>query len=331
MPIPTGTAAISFSQLRDEMNIGTGGAYPSAATPTAPQGTALSLNDATVRVKITDTVQNAQLSLSSLRGNTYRRFTIAANAVNYDIRAAMGAAPIGWNGTSKASADVVVNGGVVVGTPNTGAYAMDTGAAGWPAPSHIYVENNGYIIGHGGNGGAGGPVPGPDVGGAGGPALLARRAMTLVNNGTVGGGGGGGGGAPGTTTTTTSPPPQPPTSPSFPGTPSPITTTRRYAGGSGGGGRTGTSATSGGAAASYPGPNNTNSSAGNPGSFSAAGTGSGGAGPAGNGGPGGNWGTAGSPGSPGVQAGGAAGISVQGWSNVTKPTGSTGISGPTTG
>jgi hypothetical protein len=317
MPIPTGTAAISFSQLRDEMHIGLGNPAAYGAFP---------LNDATVREKITDTLVGAQLSLSSLRGNIYRRFTIAADTVNYDIRAVMGAAPLGWNTTSKASADVVVNSGVVVGTPNTGAYAMDTGATGWPATSTITVINSGYIIGHGGNGGNGGA----SAGGAGGPALLARRAMKLQNTGTVGGGGGGGGGAPGTSTTSTSPPPIPPTAPSYPGTPSPITTTTFYGGGAGGGGRTARTPTAGGTGDTVPGPNDSNP--GSPGTFAAAGAGSGGPGPAGAGGTGGDWGTAGAPGQPGVQAGGAAGISVQGWSQVTytvpAPTGT--ISGPST-
>ena len=287
------------------------------------------LNDGTFRNKLTDTGQNAQLSLSSLRGNIYRRFTISADTVNYDIRAAMGAAPLGWNGTSKASADVVVNGGVVVGTPNSGAYAMDTGATGWPAPSTITVFNNGYIIGHGGNGGNGGGTSVTGAGKAGGPSLLARRSMTLVNGGIVGGGGGGGGGAPTTTLTITSPPPTPPTSPSYPGTPSPIVSTTYYGGGAGGGGRTARTPTAGGIGDSVPGGND--SSPDSPGTFAGAGAGSGGPGPAGAGGAGGDWGTAGAPAQPGVQAGGAAGVAIQGWSVVTRPTGTTGIMGPTVG
>jgi hypothetical protein len=328
MPIPTGTAAISFSQLRDEMHIGLGNPAAYGAFP---------LNDATVRLKLTNTSVNAQLSLSSLRGNIYRRFNITANTTNYDIRAAFALTDSNWNGlnpSSKASADVVIGPLAHVGTPNTSAYAMDTGSFGWPASSHIYVENNGFILGHGGNGGNGGSSPGSGggTGGAGGPALLARRAMTLVNNGTVGGGGGGGGGAPGTSVTVTTPPPVPPTAPSFPTT-SPTTRTDRYAGGAGGGGRTGTTNTSGGAGGSASGGNAFPSNPGSPGTSGGAGAGSGGRGPAGAGGPGGNWGTAGTPGAPGVAAGGAAGVAIQGWSQVSTPAplGVTGISGPRPG
>ena len=321
MPIPTGTAEISFAQLRDEMHIGLGNPAAYGAFP---------LNDGTFRDKLTDTGQNVQLSLSSLRGNTYRRFTIAANTDNYDIRTVFGNSGSGWPGSSKASVDVVIGTNVVVGSNTTSAYAMDTGAAGWPGPSTITVINNGYIIGHGGNGGTGSG----GTGGAGGPALLARRPMRLENaSGIVGGGGGGGGGAPSTSTSVTSPPPQPPTAPSFPGTPSPITTFNRYGGGAGGGGRTARLPTAGGGPGPAPGPgNNFPSNAGAPGTFAGAGLGSNGPGPAGNGGPGGDWGTAGVPGSPGNQAGGAAGISVQGWTQVSTPValGSTGISGPST-
>jgi hypothetical protein len=304
------------------MNIGSGGAYPSAATPTAPQGTPLSLNDATVRDKITDTGQNAQLSLSSLRGNTYRRFTIAADAVNYDIRTAFGNSGSGWNGTSKASADVVINGGVVVGTPNIGAYAMDTGAAGWPGPSTITIFNNGYIVGHGGNGGKGGDEPGSAGSGTNaGPALLARRGMTLVNGGIVGGGGGGGGGGDGASGSAVL----------FGNT-----VWYRNAGGAGGGGRTGRTPTPGGAGGNATGPGNKyDTNPGNPGTFDGAGLGKAGQdkGPksASDGGPGGNWGSAGIAGSPAGNPGGAAGVAIQGWSVVTRPTGTSGIMGPTAG
>jgi hypothetical protein len=330
MPIPTGTAAISFSQLRDEMRIGLGDSGAYGAFP---------LNDATVREKITDTSVGNSVSLSSLRGNTYRRFTIAADTVNYDIRTVFGNSGSGWPGSSKASVDVVVNGGVIVGSNTTSAYAMDTGATGWPAPSTITVINNGYIIGHGGNGGPGGDSPGSaGAGTAGGPALLARRPMKLTNNsspngGIVGGGGGGGGGAPGTSTSFTTSPPVPPTAPSYPTSPGPITTFSRYGGGAGGGGRTARLPTSGGAFGNATGPGNLfDSNAGAPGTFAGAGAGSGGRGPAGAGGNGGDWGTAGAPGAPGSQAGGAAGISIQGWTQVSTPValGSTGISGPST-
>lgn len=326
MPIPTGTAAISFSQLRDEMNAGSGGNYP--ATP----GT-FSLNDATFRSRLTDTAQNTTLSLSSIRGNAYLRFIIAADTTNYDIRSALVAA--GWNGTAKGSADVVVNSGVVVGTGSTGSYAMDTGGP-WPAPSTIVVYNNGgYIVGMGGAGGKGGNAT-PSVssngtpGSAGGPGLRAQRNMTLnnYNGGIVGGGGGGGGGGAGRVIA------------AIPG-PFPIGI-QTDGGSGGGGGRTGRTPSAGGGAGTATGSNSQNGLPGNPGTFGAEGSGGtrnrlGGAG--------GGWGTAGVNGGSGANpafppgpsnpstggTGGAAGIAVQGWSLVTSVNGTTGISGPTAG
>ena len=308
MPIPTGAAAISFSQLRTEMNTGSAGAYTGA----------FSLNDVTFRLRLTDTSQNASLSLSAIRGNAYQRLTIAANTTNYDIRTALVAA--GWNGTAKGSANVVINANIVVGTPSNTTYAMDTGGP-WPAPSTIAVYNSGYVVGQGGAGGAGAPTPLGTTGHAGGPALRAQRAMTLVNSGTVGGGGGGGGGGAGNSGTT------------------PLAT-YRAGGGGGGGGRTGNTISLGGAKGNVTGPGNLKDGVlGANGTFAGAGaggdppaTGTGGF-PGYAGGAGGNWGTAGTPGlptSPTLRLGGAAGISVQGWSMVTAPTGSTGISGPTT-
>jgi len=315
MPIPTGTAAISFSQLRDEMNAGSGGAYP--ATP----GT-FNLNDATFRSRLTDTAVNGALSLSSLRGNAYQRFTIAADYnTTYDIRTALVAT--GWTTTSKGSADVVVNAGIYVSSASTGAYGMDTGGP-WPGSSTIVVYNNGFILGMGGAGGAGGEddFNNAQPGNAGGPALLAQRAMTLVNAGTVGGGGGGGGGGDGTTGIT-------PLSPPF--SPLPF----NNGGGGGGGGRTGRTNSAAGGPGPADGPNANPGGAGQAGTITAGGTGGPGAGSAGAGGTGGNWGTAGNNGgignAPAQRAGGAAGISVQGWSVVTAPAPTGTILGPTAG
>jgi hypothetical protein len=310
MPIPTGT--VYFSQIRTEMSQGAGGGYA---------GT-MPLNDATFRSRLTDTGQNATLYLSTIRGNAYQRFTIAADTTNYDIRSALIAA--GWNGTNKGSADVVVNGGVVVGTPSIGAYAMDTGGP-WPGPSTIVVYNSGYIVGMGGAGGAGARPSGVSVAGsAGGPALRAQRAMTLVNSGIVGGGGGGGGGGNGINYNNTIP---------FPS--GPITFTYSNGGGGGGGGRTGRTDSAGGAGNTPTGDNPSPGKPGAVGTFAGGGLGGqgGGGGPSdgGDGGAGGDWGTVGGTGGRNGKVGGAGGVSVQGWSVVTAPTGTAGIMGPTAG
>jgi hypothetical protein len=323
MPIPTGTAAISFSQLRNEMFIGLG-------SPTAYNS--FPLNDGTFRSRLTDTAQNAQLSLSALRGNAYQRFTIAADYYGtYDIRTAL--VNTGWTTSSKGSVDVVINSNIVVSAPGTGVYAMDTGGP-WPGPSspaaNMVIVNNGSIVGKGGDGGKGGnasassptstsgTTQGGAPGSAGGPALRVQRAITLTNYGNVAGGGGGGGGGSGRFIAYD---PNPP--PSFP-------VPAQVDGGSGGGGgRTNNNPSAGGAAGIASGiPNRANGSAGGPGTFPTFGLGGVNNN---NGGNGGGWGAAGAGGVPGGSggAGGAAGISVQGWSSVTAPTGSTGISGPT--
>lgn len=311
MPIPTGTAAISFSQLRTEMNTGLGNPAAYSSFP---------LNDATFRSRLTDTAVNGQLSLSSIRGNAYQRFTIAADTTNYDIRSALVAA--GWNGTAKGSADVVVNGGVVVGTPSTGSYAMDTGGP-WPAPSTIVVYNSGYIVGMGGAGGNGSEsdgTPASTPGSPGGPSLRAQRAMTLVNSGIIGGGGGGGGGGNGVR---------------FPTTLGGVPITYNNGGGGGGGGRTGRTNSTGGAGGAGVGNNPAPGKVGAAGTFDGGGLGGqgGSIGPTdgGDGGTGGDWGTVGGTGGRSGKAGGAGGISVQGWSVITAPTGTSGLMGPTAG
>lgn len=315
MVIPTGTAAISFSQLRTEMRTGSGD--PTAYTPGFP------LNDATFRTRLTDTATNASLSLSSMRGNIYTRFTVGTNYTGtYDIRAALTGLGT-WNGTSKASVDVVVTpSSVYVSNPSTASYAMDTGApspTSWPAPSTIYLYNYGNIIGTGGNGGDGGDdPPGPVApnngtpGTPGGPALNVRRSLVLINNGSIGGGGGGGGGGGRARNLPT-----------------------RYGGGGGGGGRTGIQPTSGGIGGTAPVTGNP----GGPGSSASAGTGGASSVPApifgypNAGGNGGGWGAAGAAGTvilgPGVpNPGGSPGVAIQGWPLVSAPTGPAGIYGP---
>jgi len=79
--------------------------------------------------------------------------------------------------------------------------AMSAGAGTFPGGSTWSIINNGYIIGYGGAGGAGGTVSGSTLtpgsaGGHGGPALYLHGniSVTLTNNNAIGSGGGGGGG-----------------------------------------------------------------------------------------------------------------------------------------
>ena len=326
MPLPTGT--ISFDNIRTEMRNGLGD--PGAYAPAAWGSGGMPFNDASFRSRLTDTAQSTQLSISAILGNAYQRFTIAADTQNYNIRNALTGA--GWNGTSKGSVDLIINSGIVVSASSTGVYAVDSGGS-WPGPSSINVYNNGgYIIGMGGAGGAGAPVPTEKQGSAGaggGPGLLAQRAMTLINTGTVAGGGGGGGG--GESNISANPP------------------VRKSGGGGGGGGRTGRTLSSGGAGGVATAPGAIGPGIpGAGGSFSGAGVGGGGGqtSPAiANwfpGGAGGGWGAAGAgsgsatgPGGTtgwplGQAAGGAAGVAVQGWSVVTRSPQGT-ITGPVAG
>ena len=83
---------------------------------------------------------------------------------------------------------------------STSLYALRTGTG---YGSTLTIENNGVILGRGGNGGGGGSgysyneVHGPSGGTAGGPAIYIECDVTIDNNGTISGGGGGGSGGNG--------------------------------------------------------------------------------------------------------------------------------------
>ena len=80
---------------------------------------------------------------------------------------------------------ITVNG--TIGASDTSTTAFDTG--NFTTGSSIYLTNNSYIVGAGGNGGNANGGGGSN----GGPALTLRLATYITNNGTIGGGGGGGG------------------------------------------------------------------------------------------------------------------------------------------
>lgn len=74
----------------------------------------------------------------------------------------------------------------VAGSSDSAEYSVETGA--WPElTTPILIQNNGLIVGKGGNGSVGN-------GGAGGPALKLQDNIRLNNLNIIGGGGGGGGG-----------------------------------------------------------------------------------------------------------------------------------------
>ena len=324
MPIPTGTAAISFSQIRDELASGTNGVAFTPAT------TDLNLNTSTIRNWLfpATKLSGETMSLSEMRGVAFRGFILTGQPQTYNIRDAMVAA--GWNGTARATANVAVTTGDL-GTPAVANYALQTGTP-WPAAATLVVrlDAGASIIGKGGSGGNGGignqNVPGAQGGGSqsgglpgtgGGTAILASRALTIVNAGVISGGGGGGGGGAGDRGT----------SPPWAG-----------GGGGGGGGRTGGGTTSAGGigGTGTGGPPYTGGN-GQPGTFSAIGLGGPGQGTAPStraSGPGGNGGgraVAGQSGTPAHRpggAGGAAGSSISGYPLVTY-SGAGSLLGPT--
>lgn len=161
----------------------------------------LSMNDATFRDLAG--VPGSQTSISMTAGygrslaTTLTR-TISSTWLNYDMR--QDAINLGWDGVKKLIFTVTINNGVVVGSSSVGAYAFYVSST-FPAGSVLTINNYGYIVGRGGNGGGGAyfvsssnlstsGLPGSGAG----PALYVGFATTITNGGVIGGGGGGGGG-----------------------------------------------------------------------------------------------------------------------------------------
>lgn len=121
--------------------------------------------------------------------------TISGDTQNYNVYSNRG-------GTYEAGNSIItltINSGIYVGSSSSGANAL-TIPTDFHADDQIFIINNGVIIGAGGSGGPGAGPSGAGgsngaAGGPGGVAILASRAVTITNNGTVAGGGGGGGGA----------------------------------------------------------------------------------------------------------------------------------------
>lgn len=121
--------------------------------------------------------------------------TITTNTPDYNIKSAAIAA--GWDQVRPLIATITINSGVAVGSTSTSTHGLSTGST-FPSGTELYIINNGYILGRGGNGGSGGYLGNVGANGGngagGGPALLAQFPITITNTGIIGGGGGGGGG-----------------------------------------------------------------------------------------------------------------------------------------
>jgi hypothetical protein len=259
--------------------------------------TQMSLNDAAVRA-----LAGVPSGAITMPTNFYGKanefaFTISTNTTNGNLRTL--AVNAGWNQTSKVVA--TIGSGVVMSANSTGTPGLTINGS---FPNGVQLNNTGFIIGMGGNGGRGGnsfvgPIAGA-AGAGGGLALSVSVAVTVNNTGTIGGGGGGGGGG-GPTNEGDGP--------------------DYYSGGGGGGGRTGSTNSSGGAA-NNAGSSGGGAGGGGSGTFSAAGGGGTGAGGGigGNGGSGGGFGSSGAAGQSGGfggGGGGAAGGAITGNSNIT--------------
>lgn len=137
------------------------------------------------------TVTNPNGTASTVaNGFTYampeQSVTISANAVNYNLAAALG------NPTSPKSFVVTINTNVVISASSVTTAAFDTGVL--PTGSTVTLVNRGYILGRGGFG-APASSYGVQPAGPGGDALAVRVPVTVDNaSGYIWGGGGGGGG-----------------------------------------------------------------------------------------------------------------------------------------
>jgi hypothetical protein len=261
-------------------------------------------------------VPSGTISLSNFYGKSNQfAFTIASNQTNANLRTL--AVNAGWNESSKVVA--TIDSGIYISSNSTGTPALTVNGS---FPGGVELINNGYIIGMGGNGGAGRSISGTSgfggaAGSSGGLALSVSSAISVRNNETIGGGGGGGGGGSANYYY-------------FAGSKDGPQTSNR-GGGGGGGGRSGASNSSGGARGTQSGGNYAQSGTSVAGaSGTSASAGSGGAGASyvgiygGRGGNGGSWGASGATGGTGSQksaggpfGGGGAGAAISGNGSIT--------------
>lgn len=175
-------------------------------TPAQAVTGSLSVNINIVRagavLTIADPAVTVQEYLEGGGGGVFFEFndTVTTQITNYDLLAratlaAQAVDPLLDLATTPLRATVIVATSGVIGSTSTASAAFSVAAL--PATSTVRIINNGYIVGKGGDGGAGwswAPPPNPD-GLNGGPAIALASPTTVVNYGTIGGGGGGGGGS----------------------------------------------------------------------------------------------------------------------------------------
>jgi hypothetical protein len=141
-------------------------------------------------------------------GKTFANLVISSNVKNYNVMTAVTSA-LGYTPTGPVDVRLTVNSGVIVGSTSPGTvnstvqdivlltrnYALD--ASSLPVGSTLYLINNGYIVGAGGQGGGDGTESNFAEGFPGGDAIRVSGYTALENYGIIGGGGGGGAGGDG--------------------------------------------------------------------------------------------------------------------------------------
>lgn len=175
-------------------------------TPAQAVTGSLSVNLNVVRagavLTIADPSVTVQEYLEGGGGSIFFEFndTVTTQITNYDLLSratlvAQAASPPVDLTSVPLRATVIVAASGVIGSTSSATAAFTVAAL--PATSTVRIINNGYIVGKGGDGGAGwswAPPPNPH-GLSGGPAIALASPTTIVNYGTIGGGGGGGGGS----------------------------------------------------------------------------------------------------------------------------------------
>lgn len=120
---------------------------------------------------------------------------IPSNTFNFDIKLAADSV-YGSTITGPAQVTVTVNPGVVVGSYDVANSGLKSGT--FPSGSSIILNNYGYVVGKGGQGGSYlTPTSSNHYPYYGGPALEVTLPTTVYNYGIIGGGGGGGAGGDG--------------------------------------------------------------------------------------------------------------------------------------
>lgn len=114
--------------------------------------------------------------------------TISANTETYTFNPAK----VSGYSAGKTTATLIINNGIYLYSNSISTPALTV--SGWSTGDTVYIVNNGFIIGRGGDGGKYNPASkGSIAATSGGDAISLANNITLFNNGFIAGGGGGGG------------------------------------------------------------------------------------------------------------------------------------------